>query len=131
MTTSKKNYTEWLKIPLVGDNQEDKETTYNAACAKLDAIITDYYTIYVDNSNAYTLTVDEFTSYAGFIIEDGSPYPTSTITITVPNLNRGFFVFRNYTVEIIDVIVSGQATGTTSIGSGETAHFLVLDGGVV
>lgn len=125
-----KQSTKWADIPHVGDNQNDKEERYNAACAHLDAYLTEYTDIFVGSSNAYTISRDEFTSYIGFRIEEDLVYPTGTITITVPNINRGFFVIRNMTLEIVDVIVSGQATGSTSVGSGETAHFLILDGGV-
>lgn len=131
MSSTENNTTRFLKLPQIADNQDNKEERYNAMCAQFDAMLTAKLPIYIDDSNAATITQDQFVSYCIFEIEEAGVYPTGTITITVPNLNRGWFVVRNETLEIVDVIVSGQATGTTSLGSGETGHFLVKDAEVV
>lgn len=119
--------TQTAKIPHVADKQNDKETRYNEQCAYIDAFLTGKLALSVDDSNAYTLTEDQFMSANIFEFSDGAPAPTDFITITIPNLRRGLFVVRNLTSRTLDVVAPLQVTGSTALGSNETGHFFSYD----
>lgn len=104
------------------------ETEANTTFEEIDASTSDSLTVSVTSTNSATLTNSEYRTNAVFVIdEDVSDPAYAAITITVPNIKRGFFSIINNTAFTVDVEISGQSKTAPSITAGASA-LLVTDG---
>lgn len=113
-----------LAVDQVNEYQNFKEPTINAATGQLDAAITEAFEAEVDDSNAFTLSNEEFRRHVFFRVTDGSPAPTAAITLTCPAISRGVFVVLNETSYGVTVEISGQAEASPEVASGEIDVFV-------
>ena len=112
----------------VAASQNQKEVTINDSDGVLDAAVTETVTVFVDTSNTYTLSADEWTQNCIFIVDESSGDPaTSDVTLNVPATTRGLFVALNNTAFNLTVQVSGQIETPPTIGSTDIA-LLASDG---
>jgi hypothetical protein len=86
-----------LALSQIAPNQLNKHITANDQVGELDAAITEAMAVPVDDTNAVTLTAQEFRRHFLFEVEDATTPPYDTITLIVPALKRGVFRVRNTT----------------------------------
>jgi hypothetical protein len=98
-----------LDLSQIASNQLNKYITANDQVGELDAAITEPMAVPVDDTNAVTLTTQEFRRHFLFEVEDDTTPPDGNITLTVPALRRGVFAVRNTTAHPVTVTISGQA----------------------
>lgn len=117
-----------LDLDQVSSGQANKETTINDQSGQLDAAMTEDLLVEVDNSNAATLTNDQFRRNQFFTIdEDGGTPATAAITITVPAIKRGTFVVINDTAFDVTVEITSQPDTSPVVSAGDKA-LLSCDG---
>lgn len=109
-----------LNIDQVVSTQSDKETTVNDANGQLDAAMTENLAKTIDNTNALTLTSDEFRrNFTHFYTDAGTP-PTATSTVTVPAIKRGLFmVFNDLSTHSITVTIASQSKTAPTLTAGQ------------
>jgi hypothetical protein len=98
-----------LDLSQIASNQLNKHITANDQVGQLDAAITEPMAVPVDDTNAVTLTAEEFQRHFLFEAEDDTTPPDGDITLTVPALRRGVFGVRNTTAHPVTVTISGQS----------------------
>lgn len=116
-----------LDLSQIAAAQNQKYQTANDQAGELDAAITDVASFTIDDSNAKTLTNDEFRRYQFLDFSDGAPTPTAACTLTVPAVKRGTFVVNNGLSEDLTVTISGQSEPAPVVAAGSRA-LLSCDG---
>ncbi len=116
-----------LSLSQVAAAQNQKEVTINDQAGQIDAALTEVLSLEVDNTNAATLTDEQFRRHFFVDIDPDTTPPDATVTITVPAIRRGLFALRNNTAQTVSVTVSGQSLTTPEILAGEAA-LLSCDG---
>lgn len=116
-----------LALPQLATAQQEKEATINDQSGGLDAALTEVVSVPIDDTNAATLTNDQFRRHFFFDIDPDTPPPDGAVTATVPAIKRGLFAVRNNTAQSVTVTVSGQSLAAPGIAAGEAA-LLSCDG---
>lgn len=116
-----------LNITQLASNHATPEVVVNDAFQAFDAALTETLTLTVDDSNAVTLTNEQFRSNILLILTPDTTVPTSTITVTVPALERGLLVIVNDTAQSANVEISGQSETAPNIAAGQT-DIIAVDG---
>lgn len=107
-----------LNIPDVTANEDQPEVRINQQTLFLEQAITEVISYGVTDSNAVTVTDEEFRRNVTFDFNDGSPVPTAQITVTVPVIQRGLFAVKNDTTQEILVTHTGQSDPAPTIPAG-------------
>lgn len=104
----------------IADNQTSgHHRTANEALNRLDAGLTDGFSIGVTSSNAYTVTATELRSGFHFIIEDGDTSASANFTIAIPAaVERGLTFWRNTLAYRATLSISGQTAPAVVIPPG-------------
>jgi hypothetical protein len=116
-----------LALPQLATAQQEKEATINDQSGGLDAALTEVVSVPIDDTNAATLTNDQFRRHFFFYLAPGSPPPDATVILAVPAIKRGAFKVRNNTAQTLIVTVAGQSLEAPAIAAGEAA-LLSCDG---
>lgn len=116
-----------LDLDQVAAGQNQKEVTINDSNGQLDAAVTDTQTLLIDNTNALTLTNDQFRRFQFTSLGPDTPAPTAAITVTVPAIKRGTFTIINDTGFTVTVTITGQSETAPTVINGARA-LLSCDG---
>jgi hypothetical protein len=116
-----------LDLAQVAAAQNQKEVTINDQAGEIDAALTDDLAVLVDDTNAVTLTAEQFRRAFFLMIADDAPPPDGAVTITVPAVQRGLFKVINGTGQEVTVTVSGQSLTAPTVAAGKAA-LLSCDG---
>jgi hypothetical protein len=116
-----------LALPQLATAQAEKEATINDQSGGLDAALTEVVSVPIDDTNAATLTNDQFRRHFFFYVDPDTTPPDGAVTLEVPAIKRGLFAVRNNTARTVTVTVSGQPLTAPAIAAGEAA-LLSCDG---
>jgi hypothetical protein len=119
-----------LNLTQLASSQNSPEVTVNDTNGELDAAISEKQDIAITNTNARTLTNDEFRRFFLTHIIDGAPAPSGAITLTVPAISRGLFAVLNLTSFTVTVTISGQSVTAPTVANGLTTPKLFTSDGV-
>jgi hypothetical protein len=116
-----------LGLAQIAPAQSAKYATSNTADGQIDAALTEVLAVEVDNTNAATLTDEQFRRHFFVDIDPDTTPPDAAVTISVPAIKRGLFAVRNNTAQSVTVTITGQSLSAPTIAAGAAA-LLSCDG---
>lgn len=116
-----------LALTLIETNQSQKEVTANTAISGLDAAMTAWTTIDVDDgSNA--IAAADVRGNQFLLLSAGSPGLTGPIDVVLPAIKR-LLVIRNESGDTATISCSGAATGAEEVTLATDTHAIVYNDG--
>lgn len=112
-----------LNLPVMAATGQ-REVVVNDAVDRLDSALTRSIILSVTDTNAVSLTADQFRRNVLFTLQTGSPAPDGAITLEVPDLSRGQFVVRNITAQNVTVEIDDQSHTPAVLSAGNIGKFI-------